>query len=299
MTTTTTLGPRLARKPLHLFWILDTSGSMGAAGKIDALNAALRDAVPALRTTVEDNPGVELLVRVVAFDHDARWHVAEPVPIERFEWTDLAVTPEGTTELGRAIDLVVGQIRELAAARRGMPPALVLVSDGRPTDLKRPTFGAALRALREEPWGRKASLMAIGIGADADMEALSRFIGHDEIPPIRAGNAAELAHYLRWASTVVVDELGRTGGVAAVAHGPAGSDPGTPDAPTRSRGQADERPTPAGQAAPTRPVGPADRPAWEPPSGPRVDLPPPGQVPPPPPPPFVPAHDEHDDDVTW
>ena len=142
-----TLGPRLARKPLHLFWILDTSGSMGVAGKIEALNASLRDAIPALRDAVADNPGVELLVRVVTFDDDARWHVAEPVPIEQFEWRDVTVTPRGTTEVGRAIDLVTVQIRTLAAAKRGMPPALVLVSDGRPTDLKQPTFGSTLRAL--------------------------------------------------------------------------------------------------------------------------------------------------------
>ena len=54
--------------------------------------------------------------------------------------------------------------------------------------------------------------MAIGVGADADMDALARFIGHDEIRPVRATNATELAHYLRWASTMAVVELTRTGG---------------------------------------------------------------------------------------
>lgn len=301
-----TLGPRLARKPLHLFWILDTSGSMGVAGKIGALNTALRDAVPALREAVADNPGVELLVRVVTFDHDARWHVGEPVPIEQFEWNDVAVTEDGTTELGRAIDLVTHQIRAVAAARRGMPPALVLVSDGKPTDLKQPTFGASLRTLMEEPWGQKASRMAIGIGADADMEALGRFIGHDEIKPIRASNASELAHYLRWASTVVVGEVSRIGGT-----GDEAAADGTRRTTRMSRADGPPRkppapgPRPEAEPAP-RPMERTDLPTDAPPVGNERSapdaatpppLPPPEPPPTPPPPPPRPA--EVDDDITW
>ncbi len=199
-------GLRLAKKPMHMFWLLDASGSMSVSGKMDALNAAMREAVSGVRDALENNPGVEVLVRVIAFAHDAVWHVGEAVDIEDFEWTDLAVVERGTTELGRAIELAREAIVEVAAGGRGLPPAIILVSDGKPTDLKSPSFGAALRALAEEPWGRKASRMAIGIGADADLDALQRFIGHDEIEPLLAGNADELSHYLRWASTVVVDE---------------------------------------------------------------------------------------------
>lgn len=200
------LGPKLSTKPMHMLWLLDVSGSMGKHGKIDALNQAMGDAVAAVKEAAAENPGVQVKVRVVIFAHDAEWHVEEPIDIEAFEWSDIAVVERGTTELGRAIGQATEAIREASTEGRGLPPAIILVSDGKPTDLKAPSFGASLRALAEEPWGRKASRMAIGIGQDADMDALARFIGHEEIEPLRAGNAEELSHYLRWASTVVVDE---------------------------------------------------------------------------------------------
>lgn len=203
------LGPRLAAKPMHMFWLLDVSGSMAVDGKIESLNDAMAEAVEAVREAVKENPGVQVLARVITFAHGADWHIEDPVDIEELEWSAVEVVERGTTELGLALRLATEAIREVAQAGRGLPPALILVSDGKPTDLKAPSFGAALRELAEEPWGKKASRVAIGIGSDADMAALHRFIGHDEIEPIRAGNAAELTHYLRWASTVVVDEKTR------------------------------------------------------------------------------------------
>ena len=46
--------------------------------------------------------------------------------------------------------------------------------------------------------------MAIGIGRDADLDSLKRFIGHSEINPVRADNPDQLVSYLRWASTVAI-----------------------------------------------------------------------------------------------
>ncbi len=286
-----TLGPKLARTPLHLFWLLDTSGSMAVDGKIDALNDAVRAAIPALCDAVVENPGVQLLVRAVAFDHDARWHVAEPTDIEDLDWADLSVTPKGTTELGRALALVTDAVGELRQGGRGLPPAMILVSDGKPTDLAQPTVGAALRALADEPWAAKASRMAVGIGSDADLGALRRFIGHEEIEPLMAGNAAELTHYLRWASTVVVDDLSRSGGVLTAPPERAEENEEAVEAAPDVAPAADRWPE-----GPPIDLAPPDL-AGEP-DGPPVDLPPPDEsarvalLPPP-----VPQSD--DDLTTW
>ena len=205
------IGPSLARRPLHLFWLIDASGSMSVDGKMPALNAAIRESIPHLRDAVDDHPGIELLVRVVSFAHDASWHVETPTTIDAFQWADLAHVDKGTTELGRAIHLVTEAIIELEEVGRGLPPVMILVSDGKPTDFKQPSFGGSLRALEETLWGRKASRIAIGIGEDADDETLRRFIGHDEVSPIRADRPEEIAHYIRWASTVLVGETVRGG----------------------------------------------------------------------------------------
>ena len=212
------LGPSLGGKPLHVFWLLDVSGSMSVAGKIDALNDAMRVAVDSVRDAAAENPTIEVFARAIAFAHDADWVggetlpnsvIPQGIPIADFRWSNISVVDQGTTEVGRAIDLASHAIAEVSQSGRGLPPALILVSDGKPTDLKAPSYGASLRALAEHPWGRKASRMAIGIGDDADMDALHQFTGHEEIPPLKAANAEDLRHYLRWASTVVVDEGSR------------------------------------------------------------------------------------------
>jgi uncharacterized protein YegL len=294
------LGPALAAKPLHVFWLLDVSGSMAADGKIDALNTAMSDAVSSVRDAAADNPGVQVKVRVITFANDADWHVGEPVDIEEFTWTDVTPVDRGKTEAGRAIALATEGIQEVSSAGRGLPPAVVLVSDGKPTDLATPTFGAAIRALDAEPWGRKSSRMAIGIGQDADMDALARFIGHDEIEPLRAGNADELRHYLRWASTVVVSHGAPPAALTPDASraepappAPARDTASRPAAPPRSRVRSD---IPRPQSPSTQPVSAkradrARRPAG-PPRGPaRRDLPPPPGAQPP--------SDVTEDDAVW
>jgi uncharacterized protein YegL len=80
---------------------------------------------------------------------------------------------------------------------RALPPVLVLVSDGQPTD----DFQGGLRDLLDKPWGRKAIRMAIAIGRDADQEVLQKFIDHLEYRPVSASNPEALVERMRWAST--------------------------------------------------------------------------------------------------
>ena len=69
-------------------------------------------------------------------------------------------------------------------SERALPPVLVLVSDGQPTD----DFDAGLKALLEQPWGKKAVRIAISIGRDADNEVLQKFIGNTELKPLAANS---------------------------------------------------------------------------------------------------------------
>jgi uncharacterized protein YegL len=83
---------------------------------------------------------------------------------------------------------------------RALPPVLVLISDGQPTD----DFRSGLRELMAKPWGKKAVRIAIGIGQDVEEQCLADFIGNPEFKPLRANNADRLASYIKWASTAVV-----------------------------------------------------------------------------------------------
>src|SRR5947209_19363506 len=103
-----TLGGAMATRPLHFIWILDCSGSMQADGKIQALNNAIREAIPHMRKEADQNPNARVLVRAVKFATGAQWHVSQPVAVEDFRWTDLVA--DGVTDMGRALKLVAEQL---------------------------------------------------------------------------------------------------------------------------------------------------------------------------------------------
>jgi uncharacterized protein YegL len=191
-------GGPLAARPLHFFWIADCSGSMATRGKIQALNHAIREAIPHMQQVADQNPNAQVMVRAVAFSDSARWHILTPTEVEKLTWTDLRST--GVTAMGEALSLVADQLRMPPMDSRALPPVLVLISDGQPTD----DFNGGLRRLLSEPWGKKAVRIAIAIGDDADMDVLAKFIDNPEIPPLKADNAENLVKYIKWASTAVL-----------------------------------------------------------------------------------------------
>jgi uncharacterized protein YegL len=187
-------GGALAARPLHLFLVLDTSGSMADDGKIQALNNAVREAVPHLRDVANSNPHARLLVRVLTFSTGARWHVAEARPVDSFVWRD--VTAEGYTDIGAGLALLSEQLTSPPMDRRAFPPVIVVVSDGQATD----DFDAGLARLLGEPWGRRAVRAAIAIGRDADTEMLRRFSSDQNV--LEANNPEQLVRMVRFASTI-------------------------------------------------------------------------------------------------
>ena len=78
-------GGEYAGRPLHVIWLLDCSGSMAISGKIEALNNAIREVVPAMRKAAEGNPEVQFYVRVIRFSSGATWHIAEPTLLTRLQ----------------------------------------------------------------------------------------------------------------------------------------------------------------------------------------------------------------------
>lgn len=194
-------GGELAARPLHFIWIADCSSSMASDGKIQALNQAIREAMPHMSQVAADNPNAEVLIRSVAFSSGAKWHVADPTSVEKFQWPDLQTS--GYTAMGEALKLVADQLDVEVMSNRALPPVLVLLSDGQPTD----DFGAGLQQLMDQPWGKKAVRLSIAIGEDADRDVLQRFIGHPEIQPLEANNPEALVHHIRWASTAVLQSV--------------------------------------------------------------------------------------------
>ena len=191
-------GGELATRPLHFIWMCDVSGSMSVEGKIQALNIAIREAIPHMKSVADENPNAKVLVRVISFSDAARWVVAAETPVENFSWTDLSA--EGSTAMGKAFDLVADQLKIPPMSDRALPPVLVLISDGQPTD----DWQDGLQNLLDQPWGKKAVRVAIAIGKDTDLEVLQAFIANPEIKPLEANNPEQLVKYIKWVSTAVL-----------------------------------------------------------------------------------------------
>jgi uncharacterized protein YegL len=192
-----TPGGELANRPLHFIWICDCSGSM-SGDKIQTLNFAIREAIPEMRKVADENPNAQVLVRALRFSNGAQWVIPTPTPVADFKWTDLST--DSVTDMGKALSMVAEQLKIPPMTDRALPPVLVLLSDGQPTD----DFNAGLKALLGQPWGKKAVKIAIGIGADADNDVLQKFIGNQEMPVLRAHNPEALVKLIRWSSTAVL-----------------------------------------------------------------------------------------------
>ncbi len=191
-------GGKLATRPLHFIWILDASGSMEIDGKIQALNNAIRETIPHMRQVADENPNARVLIRALKFSSGASWHVEDPTPVHEFEWTDLVT--KGVTDMGRALEIVADELRIPPMTDRALPPVLVLISDGQPTD----DMAKGLNALMSQPWGKKAVRVAIAIGEDADLEVLQQFIANPDVRPLQAGNPEALVRYIKFVSTAVL-----------------------------------------------------------------------------------------------
>jgi uncharacterized protein YegL len=188
-------GGALAKRPLQFIWILDCSGSMDGT-KIDTVNHAIRECIKPMQDVADENPNAEVLVRVLTFSDGAQWHVPQPTNIHQFAWAD--IDANGCTDMGHGLGKLADALSVSNMPERGLPPVLVLMSDGQPTD----NFDEGLKKLMDQPWGKRAVRIAIAIGTDANLDVLQRFIGNPEIKPMVSDNAADLVKKIKWASTV-------------------------------------------------------------------------------------------------
>ena len=188
----------VTRSKLHFFWLADCSGSMSVQGKIQALNNAIHDCIPATREANNTNAFADMLVRSVKFSNGASWHVEAPTPVDDFVWNDLEAY--GRTDLGAAIRLLSLELTPEKMGRRALPPVIVLLSDGTPTD----DWEKALESFNGTGWGYpgRTVRIAVAIGRDSNKEVLAKFTGNAETV-FEANNAQRLTELIKWASVTL------------------------------------------------------------------------------------------------
>lgn len=110
---------------------------------------------------------------------------------------DLDADEYAVTDLGSAFEKIAAQLEIPPMPLRALPPVIVLLSDGLPTD----DWKKALKKLLSMPWGKKAVKVAIAIGKRAERSVLEAFTGNRETV-FDANNPDKLVHLIRWASTI-------------------------------------------------------------------------------------------------
>ncbi|WP_018277764.1 VWA domain-containing protein [Teredinibacter turnerae] len=192
----------VSKATLKIIVLADCSGSMGAYGKIQSLNAAMKECEFMLKDFHDANAFVEMNIGVIKFESEASWHI--PVQTMRdYQWNDLEI--EGATNLGAAIRLLRDELTEENMGKKNKPPVLLLVSDGGPTD---DTWRKEIDELNQLPWGQKGRSvrMAIAIGNDAQegeaKRTLEMFTGNPELV-LEANNSTQLKEYIKLATVTV------------------------------------------------------------------------------------------------
>jgi uncharacterized protein YegL len=202
MTETLMPGGGVARRPLHFIVMADCSGSMKGE-KMQALNYALRSMLPHLVDWERDQLQAQLLIRILAFASTPNWYVPDAVPVAELSarWRNLEYVPMGRTNMGPAFRAVAEALSPDRLERRALRPAILLITDGLPTDPPG-GFEQGLTALLETAAGRSALRLAVAIGRDASSEPLDRFRSQD-VPVLVADGTDEIADRLVTASIAV------------------------------------------------------------------------------------------------
>lgn len=180
-----------AGRALDVIFVVDCSGSM-AGERIAALNWAAKTVVPTMRAHAEENPRVALRIRVLRFATGATFTAPQPEPIERFVWANLAAT--GESDLGAAFRLLAAAFEAPAGEVEMLPPVIVLLSDGYPSD----DAEGGLEALLATDLGHRAVRVPIAVGQDADMALLRGFSSDPTQPPLRSHDVEMLIGRMRW-----------------------------------------------------------------------------------------------------
>lgn len=186
----------LPRKVMPLIFMVDTSGSMDGA-KIASVNTAIREVLDDIDEISQNNGDSIIKVAVLAFSSGCQWLYPTPLEASQFQWQDMEAY--GLTSFGMAID----ELNTKLSASHGFmgeptgtrAPAIILLSDGEPTD----NYVTALGKLKRNNWFNYSVKVAIAVGDDADKDVLADFVGSLE-GVITVHNAKDLKKIIRTVS---------------------------------------------------------------------------------------------------
>lgn len=166
------------RKDLHVFYVLDTSGSMEGA-KISTLNHTMEECMEALKTLAKSNGDARLKVAVMEFNTNCKWVTLNgPEDLEEdFEYTYLQAG--GLTNIGAALKELNDKLSRhafLNSMTGSMMPIIIFMTDGYATD----DYLNDLAEIRKNRWFANGTKIGFALGEDADVKLISSVVGNSE-----------------------------------------------------------------------------------------------------------------------
>jgi uncharacterized protein YegL len=187
--------------------LIDVSGSMNQQGKIDQINAGLKDFEAAMKASPETAHRVVVSVVIFGTRQDNVQIVQNWIDAEYFEAPKL--TAWGKSPMGKAVDFALERIeaikdhldeQELTYKR----PWIFLLSDGGPTD---EGWGASAQRASAAVDAKKVMIWAL-VTEPGEPEGLQPFVGtgdadHNHVYKIKG---AALKEMFQWLSTSLGSE---------------------------------------------------------------------------------------------
>ena len=190
------------RRKMNLFYLIDISGSM-SGDKIESVNQVMPEAIQIVSEISADNKdNAEIAVSALLFSNGTQWLYPEAIDSEDFHWRNQEAW--GGTDLGEAcIELEKALHREgpkaqLKSTSGHKNPAIILLSDGEPTD----NYELGLEKLKKNNWFKSASKVAFGIGKDYNIDNLVKFTGSKELV-IEVDDVESLKGMIKMVSAIV------------------------------------------------------------------------------------------------
>lgn len=165
------------RKEMHVFYVLDTSGSMDGT-KISMLNHAMEECTDALKDLAKSNADADLKIAVLEFNSGCNWVTTNgPESLEDFVWDKL--DPGGLTDIGAALKELNSKLSRhafLSSMTGALMPVIIFMTDGYATD----DYSKALEEIRKNRWFARGTKIGFAIGDDADVKMISSVVGNSE-----------------------------------------------------------------------------------------------------------------------
>ncbi len=186
----------MMRPDLHVFYVLDTSGSMQNK-PIGVLNRAMESTVDALKQVAAHHSDANVKIAVLEFNSTCRWiNPNGPEYLDDFFWTDLVAA--GKTEIGaalRELDSKLSRSAFLNSMTSAFLPVIIFMTDGFATD----DYERELQKIMRNRWFSKATRVGFAIGRNPDTEMIAKLVGSSEAV-IRTDDLGVFARLLQFVS---------------------------------------------------------------------------------------------------